>query len=221
MLKYNPDNYKDLLSMIDTSKSFFLENVHDQPYYAFLNWRMNSSKSGNNFKETGEGFFVSAIVQMEKCLEENSDRKADGMIFSIFFNIIHALELYIKAMIKICDDYGFLLQIRTHSHNIVSLINDFETKIQTRQGCYNKACENFTEVKRFVDLIFTYTQDPTFSRYPFDVNDNMQFYVKSNKNIVVDLRRLLDWTKYIFFVMDRNFINLSGELDALQYNGML
>lgn len=221
MLKYDSSNYKDLLSTIDTTKSFFLENVHDKPFYAFLNWRMNSSKSGNNFKETGEGFFVSAIVQMEKCLEENSDRKADGMIFSIFFNIIHALELYIKAMIKICEDYGLSLQIRTLSHNIVSLLNNFETNIQINQDCYNKACENFTEVKRFVDLIFTYTQDPTFSRYPFDVNDNMQFYVKSSKNIVVDLRRLLVWTESIFFVMDRNFINLSGELDALQYNGTL
>ena len=222
MIEYCSHDYKTVKDEIDTTTSFFMENPHNKPQYAYLNWRMHGTHESIKYKEIGEGFFISAIIQLERCLEDNSDRKGDALIFSALFNLTHALELYLKALIKLCEENGIVLSINTVTHNISTLNNEIKTKLQSvNNGLFLIGCKDFDYITKLIDYIFSYTQDPTFARYPFDNRDNEQFYVNSSKNIVVDMEKLLAWVKASFFILDRNYINLNGEIYAQKYNGIL
>ena len=222
MIEYNPYDYTTIKDEIDISISFFLENPHDQPKYSYLNWRMHGTNESCKYKEIGEGFFVSAIVQLERCLENNKDRKGDALIFSVLFNLTHALELYLKALIKLCEEKGITLSINTKTHNIIKLNNELKTNLQSaNNGLFLIGCKDFDFITKMIDYIFSYTQDPTFARYPFDTRNNEQFYVNSSKNIVIDMEKLCEWIKASFSILDRNYINLQGEIDAQKYNGTL
>ena len=222
MIQYNSYDYKFIKDEIDTTTSFFLENPHDKPQYAYLNWRMRGIHESIKYKEIGEGFFISTIVQLERCLEDNSDRKGDALIFSALFNLTHALELYLKALIKLCDENGISLSINTKTHNIINLSNELISKLKsTNSGLFSIGCKDFDFITKLIAYVFSYTQDPTFARYPFDTRNNEQFYVNSNKNIVVVMDKLLKWVKAAFYILDSNYVNLDGEIKAKKYNGTL
>ena len=215
MIEYNSFDYKTIKDEIDTSVSFFLENPHDQPQYSYLNWRMNGAKESLKYKEIGEGFFISAIVQLERCLEYNGDRKGDALIFSVLFNLTHALELYLKALIILCHENRYSLSIKTKTHNVISLSNDLKRELNSEYNdLYMIGCKDFDFITKLIDYVFSYTKDPTFARYPFDNNNKEQFYVNSKNNIVIDMEMLCKWVKASFYILDRNYINLKGELYA-------
>lgn len=66
---------------------------------AYLNWRMGfRDSSRSQFVVLGEAFFPTAFNLIQQCLEDNSDKKADSWIFPIMFNMVHGIEVYLKAV---------------------------------------------------------------------------------------------------------------------------
>ena len=85
-----------------------------------MNWRIPKDV-GTSFWILAEGYFETADILMEKCLEDNSDKKADIFIFPILFDIVHAVELSLKA---INDHLSIILHDKAKidgGHNIKQL----------------------------------------------------------------------------------------------------
>lgn len=54
--------------------------------------------SREQFVVVGEAFYSTAFNLIQQCLDDNFDKKADLWIFSIMFNIIHGIGVYLKAI---------------------------------------------------------------------------------------------------------------------------
>lgn len=213
-LLYSSDRFKDYINQVDRNLSFYLKNQHDTPHYAYLSWRMHGSGSYRKFKNLGEGFFVSSIILLEQCLYENRDRKADVVVFPILFNIDHAIELYLKAIIRCATENNIRINGRVNTHNIITLKNNLMNDLQSEDiNLYNLACKDFDLLNSFIDYFFTETDDFTYSRYPVDTSNNNHFYVNAKDNIIIDMEILIKWVKALFFVLDRNFILFSEEIE--------
>lgn len=209
-LKYDSDKYKEIFEGLDKSKNFYLINMHDKPHYAYMSWRMHSENQSWKYKEMGEGFFVSSIILLENCLDENRDRKGDAVIFPILFNVEHAIELYIKALIYLVGENGITTNMRMNKHSIKEYINELNLILSSCDtAMYDIACHDFDYLNQFLDYFFDETYDFTYARYPFNTSNHAQFYVDSNDNYIVDMKILLDWIKSIFYILDKNFITLS------------
>ena len=212
--KYDSHRFKDSFDKLDMASDYYLIDKHDREHYAYLSWRMNHSNASSNYQEMGEGYFVSAIIILEQCLNENRDRKGDAVIFPTLFNIEQAIELYIKAFIKLATENSIQMNFRIRSHDIRRLLNDFKTAISVCDDTIkNIALKDIAVVEKFIDLFFDKTTDCTYARYPYDTRADGHFYVKSDHNIIVDMEKLIEWVKAIFFVLDRNFINLLHHLN--------
>ena len=65
---------------------------------AYMNWRTNRYDEIGNMIVIAEGFMKSAILLAESSLADNSDKKADIIVYPMLFNANHAIELYLKAI---------------------------------------------------------------------------------------------------------------------------
>lgn len=66
---------------------------------AYMNWRTSHHDHIYNMIVIADGFMNSAIMLVEAALIDNSDKKADSLIYPIIFNANHAIELYLKATV--------------------------------------------------------------------------------------------------------------------------
>lgn len=89
-------DYTKIQELSKKMKSFFCQGrtINTTSY---MNWRI-SKDDGMSFWSLAEGYFETADALISKCLEDNSDKKADIFIFPILFNVVHAVELSLKAI---------------------------------------------------------------------------------------------------------------------------
>ncbi len=158
---------------------------------AYLNWRINKHRTlSEQLSQIGLGYLLAAETAIKLALQDNRDKKADIMIFPILFNLIHAIEIYLKA---INIDVEFLLTGREISaegkHAIQNSFSTLLGKIKKLEG--KEATSQFDEVKDVVDEIYTKTDKMDFARYPIDSNKNNHFYVEDYENVVIDLEEIL------------------------------
>ena len=207
--KYEPDNFKSNFDNLCIDSSYYLSNQRDQQNYAFISWRMRDGNDSQKYVEQGEGYFVSSIILLEQCLLENRDRKGDGVIFPILFNIEQGIELYLKGFIYLIRENGASVNFKINVHNIKQLLFNFTDTISSWSSNYaDIACCNFDYVNRLIDLLFEKTTDCTYARFPFDNSGNGHFYVNSSENIIIDMKILLEWTKAVLYILNRNFNRL-------------
>lgn len=212
---YESYNYKSVFEQLDTNKSYYLSNERDKPHYAYMTWRMHERGKSHKYKEQGEGYFVSSIILLEQCLIENRDRKGDGLIFPILFNIEQGIELYIKALIYLSSENGASIAFRVMNHDIRTLRSEFGNMIMSYDNnLANTALRDFDYLDKFMGLLFEKTSDCTYARFPYDSSNNEHFYVDASENIIVDMKVLLEWSKSIFYILDRNYYLLSSELES-------
>lgn len=217
MSKYSSHCYKENLEKLHREVDIYLEDKHDNPYYAYLNWRVSDGGKGYKFKEIAEGYLVSSILVLSKSIENHTERLGDATIFSIIFNILHGIELYLKSMLFIILDYcgnsGQPFDTGVWGHSVKYLLSEVKNQ-STSLGLESITCKDISILDDFFNKIFKYSDDVTFARYPYDKRNAEQFYVNMGKNIIIDMQVLTEWVKSIFYVLDRNFINLSGELKS-------
>lgn len=86
-------------------KNVFSYNA-DVDKTAYMNWRTNHDQPIHNMNTIADGYFESAIMLAQQCVNDNRDKKADILIFPMFFSVNHAIELYGKS---ICWSLNILL----------------------------------------------------------------------------------------------------------------
>lgn len=164
---------------------------------SYINWRTNFYDDSNNFSVLADGYFRSSIILLESCLNDNSDKKADVVIFPILHGIIHGTEIYLKAIYNILARFLEEDRIFLGGHDIKQLLNEvsgivsrFETKYNSKENIkhFKKEIES---VRNFISEVYDKTNSMDFVRYPMDYKKkNKHFYVESSENVVVDLEVL-------------------------------
>ena len=176
---------------------------------SYLNWRTRfAHTSRRQFVVMGEAFFSTAYNLLQQCLIDNSDKKADSWIFPIMFNIVHGIEVYLKAINAVLS---VLLKknrgISEGGHDLKTLcgiardlIIDFK-KIN-KNTTTSQMFEGIKVVEKFIFNIYEKTDDMTFARYPLAKNKQGHFYIETFENEVVDLELLKEQIVYVFKMLD-------------------
>ncbi|TCS80325.1 hypothetical protein EDD59_106151 [Muricomes intestini] len=171
---------------------------------AYMNWRTNNHEPIHNMNVIAEGYFESAILLAECCLKDNSDKKADGIIFPMLFSINHGIELYEKS---ICWSLNILLGNNSsfkENHDIRGIwlttkqkIKKFGFGIGHEESEFNNMIMNLEsyldELSKTImgDDINKAYYNIDFSRYPMNNHKEYHFYLKTYENVVVDLENFV------------------------------
>lgn len=192
---------------------------------AYLNWRTSGTNPRRQFVVIGESYFSSAYCLIQQCLEDNIDHKADAWIFPIMFNIVHGIEVYLKAINASLNIS--LGKSRTNiegNHDIKQLCSTakkliIEYKAINGNSTKDDMFKAIKVVENFISNIYDKTDDMTFARYPMDKNKDGHFYVQSLENEVVDLELIEEQIVIIYKLLD--FIYEMPELEMELYAEMM
>ena len=187
---------------------------------SYMNWRI-SKDVGMSFWILAERYFETADILIKKCLEDNSDKKADIFIFPILFDIVHAVELSLKA---INDHLSIILHDKAKiegGHNIkqlsdvtLKLFQEFKKKSNSNEIV--GSIKAIKLVKQFISNIFEKTDDMAFVRYPINSKKEDMFYAASTENVVVDMELLKEQLSYVTTMFDFVFDFLCRYIEYLQ-----
>ncbi|MBQ8459881.1 hypothetical protein IJ541_07250 [bacterium] len=199
---------------------------------AFLNWRFDpSDRVEAHFFRLAEGYFEVAIYLLRECIEATGTHNIlDIWIFPILFNIVHGIELYLKGFNSLYPIYKKLEKFEgieessikgkhdiKQLHNVaMSLINNNHDKVFKKSLLY---------VRKFIDIIYEYTDDMSFGRYPIGKSKSTKdphFYV-SRENVTLDLTNLYVWVKRISYEFDciTGYLeDMTGEMTSI-YNEVM
>lgn len=157
-----------------------------------------------------EGYLESAILLTESCLNNNTWKRADIVIFPILMCFNHGIELYLKANISI---YNKLLNNNLKidgTHNLKQLYTTLRARIKDLDGqkASNEFEKDFKEISSYIDELITKIQASPendkmdFSRYPFGKRGGSHFYVDALSSKEIDLENLLSIMNLIFEKFD-------------------
>lgn len=185
---------------------------------AFLNWRTGFARtSRRQFVIIGEAFFSTAYNLIQQCISDNGDKKADSWIFPIMFNIVHGIEVYLKAInaalsIVLNKERG----ITDGGHDLKALYGTaksliIEYKTTNRNTTTEHMFQGIKVVGKFIENIYQKTDDMTFARYPLAKDKQGHFYIATFDNEVIDLELLAEQIVYVYKMLD--FVYEMPELD--------
>lgn len=223
-------NYKPLrfekfdYSMVPIYKksmpSFFVYNS-DINKNAYLNWRSGFLHSQRNqFTEIGEAYFETSYNLLLQCLDDNNDKKADLWMFPIMFNIVHGIEVYLKAINVSCNiTLGEEDAKIEGNHNIKQLCEKATRLLEEYKNFFNsqESINMFSSIKvinNYIENIYEKTDDMTFARYPVDKKRNSHFYLKTNDNVVINMEILKEQTILIYHLLHFIYEMLEMHIDS-------
>ena len=175
-----------------------------------MNWRTNPHEPIQNMNVIANGYFQSAFTLAENCLNDNSNKQADILIFPMLFSVNHAIELYTKS---ICWSMNILLNYNStfkENHDIRGIgltakqkIKEFGFREGHEETEFNKMIINL-EVY-LDDLVNTIADNDVnnaylnidFSRYPTNNHNEYHFYLKTYENVTLDLEYFIEIFKDI------------------------
>jgi len=191
----------------------FWGSFGDDSSTAVLNWRFrNDTEIPTQFFNMGEGYFETATCLLNNCIEDYYNLKRDVWIFPILFNVVHGIELYLKGFNSLLrtfpesiGPYGWG-EYKIHGkHDIKQLYEEAVSLIRQKIEDKNYRDEFVEELKfiqKFIDMLYTETNDMTFARYPIDNKKNGHFYTQSNQNICINLHVLKQWVARLYQICD-------------------
>lgn len=179
-------------------KAIFTGNV-DFNKSAFLNWGTSKNADIENILLLADGFLKASIELAKTCLADNSDKKADVLIFPILTNANHGIELYLKALIWTLNKLLNSQQKIEGKHNIKQMFNTVKGKIKEYQSqnslnSFNSVTiELNTYIEELVNTIKPTPRDDKmdFSRYPISDKYENHFYVDEISNVEIDLENFI------------------------------
>lgn len=201
---------------------------------AYLNWRMQFGNQRRQFTTMGEAFFSSAYNLIQQCLSDNSDKKADSWIFPILFNLVHGIEVYMKAINAslncVLDKKRTQIEGKHDIKDLCSTARQLIIEYKEKNKCETTK-QMFSAIKvimNFIANIYDKTDDMTFARYPMDSDKVEHFYVPAirerdpenaeNKehffeNKVVDMAMLEEQMVIVYKLLDFIFNATETELE--------
>lgn len=189
---------------------------------AYMNWRVQQHQPLHNMLVIADGYSQSVILQIDACLADNHDKKADVVIFPVLFSMNHAIEVYLKVinwslniLLEKDDKYCGGHDIRQIWNTVKSLVNVFEEekdrKIQFK-GMTEKLEEYIAELYQHIDgniNAHKKMKNMDFSRYPFNTDYHYHFYIETFENVVVDL----EYLKELFEEISCNLSCIAGDYE--------
>ena len=206
---FNKINYDNIEELSRKMKSIFTYST----YYTSANLSnlTNGFDDAQHFWLMSEAYFDSSEIIINECLKDNSDNKADRLVFPILFDIIHGIELSVKAII--CN-LNLIINnkplFEKNHHNIKQLVSTAISmlhRVDAHEG-NNYFCEALTAmklVKRFVDNIYERTNDMTFARYPLSSDNKDMFYANYENQVYIDMALLQEQLYYIVCMLGYTF----------------
>lgn len=171
-------------------------NNRDIRKTAYMNWRTDPNNTEANFGVIANGYFISAKVLTEKYIENNIRKDADVVIYPILFNIIHGIELYLKAIYM---KLAYILkkdQQFVGGHNIkglLGMVSSLVKELKNNKEQFQQYKNIIKDVEQFVEEVYMKTDKMDFARYSVDnKNKENYFYIDNIENEVVNLPVLLD-----------------------------
>ena len=216
-IDFSDFNTEDVEQYAQKMDSIFQYNQNVEKT-AYLNWRSNKyTNQRRQLVVMGDNFFSSAYNLLQQCINDNGDKKADSWIFPIMFNIVHGIEIYLKAINVILN---IVLNEQNQAiqggHNIKQLCQTSKNLILKYK---NKSKNETTDqmwtaikvIENFIENIFIKTDDMTFARYPMDKNKNGHFYIQALDNSVIDMELLEKQMVIVYKMLE--FIYQTPELE--------
>lgn len=170
---------------------FFNVNEYSEDQ-AFMNYRMDGTIY-EQFICMYEGYAETSLFLLDDCIKNKFSPKKDIWIFPVFFNTIHALELFLKAtkylLILMENNFEKDINIAEDGHDILCLSTEVKDKIKDCQE-FSKYEDDFklihTFIKKIADMFKIDTVDQnTFvaPRYPITNKGVKYKYVEQNEKI--------------------------------------
>lgn len=183
---------------------------------AYVNWRIKRHDHFQNLKVISDGYLLAAEMLAQKCLEDNSDKKADILAFPMLFNLNQALEGYLKALsweLNILRETGYKF---IGGHDIKQLYGDFRARLlenEERTENFRTLLDELKPIGRYIDELYEHINpngvqnrnaNMDFARYPFDTDWQEHFYVeKSYENFVFSIRAFYEFVLEVKDVLSR------------------
>ena len=216
-IDFSDFNTEDVKQYAQKMDSIFQYNQNVEKT-AYLNWRSNKyTNQRRQLVVMGDNFFSSAYNLLQQCINDNGDKKADSWIFPIMFNIVHGIEIYLKAI-------NVILNIVLNEQNqVIQGGHDIKQLCQTSKSLilkYKNRNKNETTdqmwtaikvIENFIENIYEKTNDMTFARYPMDKNKNGHFYIQTLDNSVIDMELLEKQMVIVYKMLE--FIYQTPELE--------
>ena len=216
-IDFSDFNTEDVEQYAQKMDSIFQYNQNVEKT-AYLNWRSNKyTNQRRQLVVMGDNFFSSAYNLLQQCINDNGDKKADSWIFPIMFNIVHGIEIYLKAI-------NVILNIVLNEQNqVIQGGHDIKQLCQTSKSLilkYKNRNKNETTdqmwtaikvIENYIENIYEKTNDMTFARYPMDKNKNGHFYIQTLDNSVIDMELLEKQMVIVYKMLE--FIYQTPELE--------
>lgn len=216
-IDFSDFNTEDVEQYAQKMDSIFQYNQNVEKT-AYSNWRSNKyTNQRRQLVVMGDNFFSSAYNLLQQCINDNGDKKADSWIFPIMFNIVHGIEIYLKAI-------NVILNIVLNEQNqVIQGGHDIKQLYQTSKSLilkYKNRNKNETTdqmwtaikvIENFIENIYEKTNDMTFARYPMDKNKNGHFYIQTLDNSVIDMELLEKQMVIVYKMLE--FIYQTPELE--------
>ena len=185
---------------------------------AYLNWRTENHEPIHNMNVIADGYMQSSLILAKRCLEDNTDKKADILIYPMLFSVNQAIELYVKS---ICWSVNILLGYKSsykENHDIRGIWLTAKQKIS--ELGFNISGSNEVVFKDMIKVLDSYLDELyrkigkngdiniafyniDFSRYPLNNKQEKHFYVEQYDNVVVDLENFIDVFVNIYDCLSR------------------
>lgn len=180
--------------------------------HAYLNWRYSKFANDEHIMldTMSESYFNSSQILLDAIINDNTDKKADSIIFTILFSFNHYIELKIKAIINcfvyLDKDNKRLKEILQkeengeqyflpfpEGHKISEMKSDLikivkDSNLQTIE----KTEKRFKYLKSYMDQLNKYqilkdSKHLDFARYPMKIGNDKYFYADTTENVTISL----------------------------------
>ncbi len=171
--------------------------------HAFLNWRFTFKDRPSLFDTMSEAYYESTNILLMECVNDNSDKKADSLIFPILFSLNHYIELRLKSIIAyfylLESDNDYISNINKNpfsTHNICELMSDVVKLLNhTSLNGIEKDKKRFKQTNSYIRQlneykIFNVSPHMDFSRYPMNKYEKTYFYAETFENVTISLTNL-------------------------------
>ena len=163
------------------------------------------------FVMMSQAYAETALNLLDQCLNDNIDKKADTWIFPILHCMLHSIELGLKATNYLLESL-LGLQPKIEKHHKIKKVCDKTVSYlkQAKTQDFNCGCDEIITasklIKKFIANICEKTNneedDMSFTRYPFDSNNEKMFYSHLTSHEVIDLEKLREQFCYTYMMVD-------------------